>query len=305
MIRFRLLNWINNHKLIQYILGITPITVITLFLFFYIYDISNIYYVINKNNEIVTVNSDAGLVRNASDITKNDDGTVNIELVANQSINTKASLDSHLFDIYCVNEYYVEYRLDEGSIYVHDSVLTDLPIKNRDNTYTFTILGKTETYNTEDKLCSIYLNSEGTYTIEVYSNEGESLIKDSMSELYGVSAYKKTDNEYDLVIDNSCIVKNIDLNINYTTKLKSDNCSFDTLSRQILKNISSDFCINLLINTKYFIVILSSIIFSALLYVAYKYKNLDELQNSIYYKSSILGIILLIIGLVITLVLFI
>lgn len=306
MIRFHLFKTIGKSKIAQIIVGSLSTWLCVLFLVFYILDLSSVYSVVANNSALVG-NDYAGTHHMVSSVVTDDNGTYNLEFeeTINRTITTKVG--ETFLTISCADADWVLYDFGTlgDDLNIHHSVITGTGKLIEEDLYEYNLFNETIEYSRYSRICSIAVNEGGTYTLKLYDSSGKFLKDVNLDSLYGVSTSKVDGNYVTLNISNKGVLKISSLDIKYVDCFDSDNLYYDINQKILVKNIGDDFASNMLIGSKYFIVLGSCLVFTVLLFFARKIEEFNELREKLYFRMSLSVLILLVLGVLITYILFV
>ena len=139
----------------------------------------------------------------------------------------------------------------------------------------------------------------------MYDTDGKFKKEVELDSLFGVSTTKIDGDYITLNVTNKGVLKTSSLNANYVDCFSTDDYYYDINQKVLVRNIGDDFATNMLLGSKYFIVLASSVFFTVLLWFARKIEEFNELREKMYFRLSLGVSILLVLGLLITYILFI
>ena len=306
MIRFHLFKVIGKSKITQIIVGSLSTWLCLLFLVFYILDLSSVYAVIAENSDLVGNDHEATHHRVES-VTVADNGGFNMEFEETISRVITTKKGDVFLTISCSDAEWVLY--DFGSLgddlSVHHSVITGVGSIIEEDTYEYNLFNETIKYNRYSKICTVAINDAGNYTLRLYDTDGKFKKEVELDSLFGVSTTKIDGDYITLNVTNKGVLKTSSLNANYVDCFSTDDYYYDINQKVLVRNIGDDFATNMLLGSKYFIVLASSVFFTVLLWFARKIEEFNELREKMYFRLSLGVSILLVLGLLITYILFI
>lgn len=306
MIRFRLFSIIGKSKIMQIIVGSLSTWLCVLFLAFYIMDLSSVYSVIARNNNLVGDDYTA-THHKVTSITSDSDNIYNLEFDETISRTITTKVGDTFLSVSCEDADWVLYDFGAlgDDLTVHHSVITGVGTIVKEDAYEYNLFNETMEYSRYSKICSVAINDKGTYTLKLYDSSGKFKKEVELDSLYGVTTIK-TDGDYvTLSISNKGVLKTSSLDIKYVDCFDTDNVYYDINQKILVKNISDDFATNMLIGSKYFIVLGSCLVFTVLLWFARKIEEFNELREKLYFRMSLLVSIVLVLGVFITYILFV
>lgn len=305
MIRFHLFKLIGKYRITQIIIGSLSTWLCLLFLVFYIFDLSSIFVVIAENNVLVGKNY-AGTHHKVESVVTDTDGLYNLEFEETMTRTITTKVGETFLSINCSDADWVVY--DFGylgeDLSVHHSVITGVGKLIKEDLYEYSLFNETLNYDRYSTICTVAVNEGGTYTLRLYDSSKKFIKSVELDSLYGVSTVNINDDYITLTVSNKGILKTSSLNVNYVDCFDSDNLYYDINQKVLVKNISDDFATNMLIGSNYFIVLGSCLVFTVLLWFARKVEEFTELREKFYFRLSLSALIALVLGLLLTYIMF-
>ena len=305
MIRSLLFSRIGKSKVVQMLIGYIPIILCLIYLVFYILDISSVYAVIADNNKLVGTDYSA-THHKVINVTQ-DEGIYNLEFESTITREVITKKEELFFTVNCADADWVIY--DFGSkgedLSIHNSVITGVGKIVEEDLYEYNLFGETIKYYRYGKICDIYVNKEGTYTLKLFGSNGRLVKELILDELYGVSTVETRDDLVKMSVSNECVLKTSSLDIKYVDCFSDDNIYYDIYQKVLVRNISDDFATNILIGNKFFIVLASSLIFTVMFWFARRIEEFNELREKCYFIMSLIVTIFSVLVLLLTYILFV
>lgn len=302
MIRSRLVSFLNKHFYIQIIVCLLPLIFIGVYAIAYSFDMINVFSVLEYNNKVTMQDMNADSIKEVSYFKDNGDDTYNVIIEGEQSYEENISLGDTIYTVTLVNDnWFMLLTNSYNRLYITDTELFD--VEALDNGTYNVIVDDNNSFNVEsnDVVCSVILNDEGSYEADFIDDEIEPVIYDSLStlqvELRDGDSYRISINSaYEKTFDN--------IDVKFCTNLPTSNIYYNESSQTFIKNASEGFSTNFIIGSNIGVVMISMTLYCILLGIIQKEGDLIILKKKGILMVNICAITILFLLIVLTKLLF-
>ena len=268
MRRSLLYDMLEKYKFMQYIIGVFPIIAIVTYISFYMYDFLSVYEKVVKTSALVEKDLSDNSIVELSDKSVMMD--INDNYVANITQKQKDIIDisagGSVYKLYYFGDFF---RVDtvNTSFYLPSvSYLTDIEVEDGGIVKMKVGEYETEVYMVENYLCELALNDDGGFVVRLPEEE----VGISVEKVDGVSILFSDSYLFTVEVSGNFMHDIKTKEIYYTTILPTNNFYFDYKRGMLCKNVPKSMAKDIIIGTKYSLVMFSMLAYFVLLFMCYR-----------------------------------
>lgn len=283
MIHSHLSKFLHKHNSLQIVLAVLPVLLLSVYVFAYMLDLSNVFWVLTNNDKACMQDMNRSYLYEVTNYTENDSGTFSCTVSGDTSKDIEVKSGNRVYYIQLVDSQTSKFCTDSEVWLLSNDLVYDSITANQDNTYTVQINDKTLTVSSSEDVYEVKINDYDNYTI-TYSDD----TTESVESVPCIKINKKTGDTFDLHVQTSFNKEFDDFTLNYVSVLPNDNVYFNTYTGTFLKNVSNDFSKNFMLGNKLIVVIMSMTALLVLYFICWRKTDYKVLGNGWVFKINLL-----------------